>query len=343
MDPGNPSWRKSVRFWSEAINKMALPIVTAIVALAGTVITSKINDANNLRTTINQREQAETSLRANMFKELVGPLLTPVGADQEDENRPRRLALLAELLALNFHEHFELGPLLTYVDGMPMQAPENRRRLRSVARRVIARQIAVLGQHPTAGEACKDPRVFNTDIDITLFSDSVDPAGGPQACNVFSKPGSNRVEFQCAASSSDKPRRLDDFLVSSPDCHNTFTMTLSELNWQQNTVRVLMTRSEPDIEVEGMPAARTAEISEFLEFTLTQYALPFSDNTLLRDGNRFGLYMRQIEPSRDPCTPPACDPIHRVMLLSLIWFPTDFIPPRERPTDFKRIRKSLNM
>jgi hypothetical protein len=31
------------------------------------------------------------------------------------------------------------------------------------------------------------------------------------------------------------------------------------------------------------------------------------------------------------------------MRLSLIWFPRDFIPPRERPTDFEAIRKSLKL
>jgi hypothetical protein len=84
-------------------------------------------------------------------------------------------------------------------------------------------------------------------------------------------------------------------------------------------------------------------IPEFVEFTLSPYAMPFSDNTLLRSGNRFGLYLRQVEPSREPCTPPACDPSTRLMRLSLIWFPRDFIPPRERPTDFEEIRNALKL
>jgi hypothetical protein len=62
--------------------------------------------------------------------------------EQGDLPRDQRLALLAELLTLNFHEHFELGPLLQYVDSLPGQTDEARARLRSTARRVISRQLA---------------------------------------------------------------------------------------------------------------------------------------------------------------------------------------------------------
>jgi hypothetical protein len=93
----------------------------------------------------------------------------------------------------------------------------------------------------------------------------------------------------------------------------------------------------------GGTATPAVAIPEFVEFTVSPYALPFSDNTLLRSGNRFGFYIRQIEPSREPCDPPACDPTTRLMRLSLIWFPREFIPPRERPTDFEHIRRSLKL
>jgi hypothetical protein len=35
--------------------------------------------------------------------------------------------------------------------------------------------------------------------------------------------------------------------------------------------------------------------------------------------------------------------IFRLMRLSLVWFPRDFIPPRERPTDFEEIRNALKL
>ena len=142
--------------------------MTAIVALAGTYLTTRINEENNLRDTINQREQAESALRTSMFRELVSPVVGNTGAMVDE---PQRLALLAELLALNFHEHFELGPLLTYVDELPGQATQDRNRLRSIGRRVVSRQLAVLGPAEDAapGAQCSTER---TDVDIWLTSDA---------------------------------------------------------------------------------------------------------------------------------------------------------------------------
>jgi hypothetical protein len=338
--PAQPSWKAQVSFLADTINKAALPIVTAIVALAGTIITSKINESNSLRTTINQREQAETTLRSSMFKELVNPLLTP--GDTPDVTRPQRLALLAELLALNFHEHFELGPLLTYVDELPAQTSDNRRRLRSAARRVIARQIAVLDQQAVRGGQCADTGVLASNLDIHLRSKSSEPTDVPQFCELTSTEG-NQPVLDCSARANEKVVILKPFVVSSPDCNARFTVTLSDLDWRNHSVRVLMTSVDGDADRARKTGASQARVQEFIEFTLSQYALPYSDNTLLRDGNRFGIYMRGVEPSREPCTPPACDPSWRRMRLSLVWFPPDFIPPRERPTDFRRIRESLKM
>jgi hypothetical protein len=73
--------------WLDAAGKFALPLVTAIVALLGTYLTTTINEQNNLRDTINQREQAESALRTSMFRELVTPVVGDTGS-MADENRP---------------------------------------------------------------------------------------------------------------------------------------------------------------------------------------------------------------------------------------------------------------
>jgi hypothetical protein len=328
-------------FWMDVSGKLALPLVTAIVALAGTYLTTTINEQNNVRQTINQREQAESALRTQMFRELVSPVVGDLGGSAaDDDNRPERLALLAEMLALNFHEHFELGPLMLYVDELPGQTPLNRNRMRSVARRVISRQLAVLGPATaaTADAACgQEP----SDVDIWLTSDASEPADKPQACELAGQPDGKSAYFQCS-SVEQKSEVLAPFSVSSKDCKDRLTILLADLDWANNSVRAVATSTPPAQSTAGSQAAANT-IPEFVEFTLSPYAMPFSDNTLLRSGNRFGLYVRQIEPSREPCTPPSCDPTTRLMRLSLIWFPRDFIPPRERPTDFEAIRKSLKL
>lgn len=328
-------WQELVVFWVENLAKLALPIVTAIVALAGTYLTTRINEANNLRDTINQREQAESALRTSMFRELVSPV---VGNTGEMVAEPQRLALLAELLALNFHEHFELGPLLTYVDELPGQAPAERNRLRSIGRRVISRQLAVLGpaDDAIARAQCSSER---TDVDIYLTSDASEPIGTPQSCQLL-QGDSTTAYFACSSAGAETQENAP-FTITSHDCQDRLTILLADLNWASSTVRVLATSTSAPLQSAVPRPARS--IPEFVEFTVSPYALPFSDNTLLRSGNRFGVYIRQIEPSREPCEPPVCDPSTRLMRLSLIWFPRDFIPPRERPTDFEHIRRSLKL
>ena len=329
-------WKALVVFWVENLSKLALPIVTAIVALAGTYLTTRINEENNLRDTINQREQAESALRTSMFRELVSPVVGNTGAMVDE---PERLALLAELLALNFHEHFELGPLLMYVDELPGQETQNRNRLRSIGRRVVSRQLAVLGpaDDVVQGAQCSAER---TDVDIFLTSDASEPLDARQACQLVQGDDASAY-FMCTSDDTDTgTAEIAPFTISSHDCQDRLTILLGDLNWASNTVRVLAT-SAPAQSASG--EALRARIPEFVEFTVSPYALPFSDNTLLRSGNRFGVYIRQIEPSREPCEAPACDPSTRLMRLSLIWFPREFIPPRERPTDFEHIRRSLKL
>jgi len=325
--------------WLDAAGKFALPVMTAIVALAGTYLTTTINEQNNLRDTINQREQAESALRTSMFRELVSPVVGDTGSIS-DGSGPERLSLMAQLLVLNFHEHFDLGPLMLYVDELPGQTTANRNRLRSISRRVISRQLAVLGTPETVrkGALCAAER---TDVDIWLMSDANEPLDSLQTCDVASPADSKSAYFLCS-STQQESAVLAPFTVSSLDCRDHLTVLLADLNWANNTVRVLAT-SAPDTQAAGNAAAADPTIPEFVEFTLSPYAMPFSDNTLLRSGNRFGIYLRQIEPSREPCTPPACDPTTRLMRLSLIWFPRDFIPPRERPTDFGEIRDALKL
>ena len=338
--PQKARWQELVSYWAEIIHKLALPIGTVLATIVGTWLTMRISEENNLRDTINQREQAESSLRSSMFKELVAPLLTPTGAPDAgaaaDATRPERLALLAQLLALNFHEHFELGPLLLYVDNLPNQSAENRRRLRSVARRVISRQLAVLGE-PSTEDKLANCKASSEDTEIWLRSDASEPDEGVLACTNPVTDGRS-VTLECGAPAATPQPTPNVFSIRSPDCRDRFIVALSDLNWTQQTVRVFLS-AEARAPKPGEPAA----IPEFVEFTLSAYSLPYSDNTLLRSGNRVGLYIRQVEPSREPCTPPICDPTTRLMRISLVWFPDDFIPPRERPTDFRKVRKALKL
>ena len=125
-------------------------------------------------TILSRREEAESQLRASMFSDLIDPI---VGQRSGNEIPADRERLMAELLTLNFHEHFEFKPLLLYVDqrlasknieGMSKEdALKERNSLRSIARRVIGRQIALLIK-----EGAEEPILLTlSDTDKPKFPD----------------------------------------------------------------------------------------------------------------------------------------------------------------------------
>ena len=314
-------WRANARFAADIVNTLALPIVTVAATVLGLYATNSLREReieiarqNNLQSLRNQREQSETALRSAMFKELVGPLLqtggdSPLTGPQADLPRAQRLALLAELLTLNFHEHFELGPLLRYVDTLPGQTEDARSRLRATARRVISRQLAPL-LAAVDGPSGKNPGF----LEISLNSDVSAPANALLSCAIpasASPAADGAISLDCSTVANGSPPR-----IMSPDGRDNLQISFRAVNWADQTVGIYALA----LDASGAPRANTPPI----EFTLSPYSLPFSDNTLLSSGNRFGIYLTRIDIVPD---------VARVMRLSFVWFPKDFVPPRERPLD----------
>jgi hypothetical protein len=327
-DPKSPpapartgGWRANARFAADIVNTLAIPLLTVAATVVGLYATNSLKEReiaianeNNLQSLRNQREESETNLRSAMFRELVGPLLQSEGGktaagDQADLPRAQRLALLAELLALNFHEHFELGPLLRYVDTLPGQTEEARARLRSTSRRVISRQLAPLLSSAALGEG-QHPAF----LEISLNSDVGDLTAGLQSCAIpepAPPSAGGAITLSCSSSAQGAPLR-----VVSPDGQDSLQVNIRAVNWAAQTVGVYALVLGP----KGESQRHTPPI----EFTLSPYSFPFSDNTLLPSGNRFGIYLTRIDIVPD---------VLQVMRLSFVWFPKDFVPPRERPFD----------
>ena len=314
-------WRANARFAADIVNTLAIPLLTVAATVVGLYATNSLKEReiaianeNNQQSLRNQREESETNLRSAMFRELVGPLLQSeggktAGGDQADLPRAQRLALLAELLALNFHEHFELGPLLRYVDTLPGQTEEARARLRSTSRRVISRQLAPLLSSAALGEG-QHPAF----LEISLNSDVAGLNEGLQSCAIAepaSPSAGGSITLSCSSSAQGAPLR-----VVSPDGQDSLQVNIRAVNWAAQTVGVYALVLGP----EGESQRHTPPI----EFTLSPYSFPFSDNTLLPSGNRFGIYLTRIDVVPD---------VLQVMRLSFVWFPKDFVPPRERPFD----------
>src|ERR1043165_8539020 len=130
-------------------------LLTALaVGMVGYYGSSTINSSQARDTDVrlyaqlmSQREEAETSLRKDMFNSIIGTFLRtkPSGYDFEQQ------VLNLELLAYNFHEALDLAPLFkdVYVrirDSNDSHAEEYMRRLEKVASEVKIKQIAALGE-----------------------------------------------------------------------------------------------------------------------------------------------------------------------------------------------------
>jgi hypothetical protein len=299
--------KRDVQFWLDVVMKLTVPLGAIVAAWLANHFEQ--NRAN--LQLINQREQAESSLRATMFGQLIAPIAGPDGSNADTD--PVRYAVLAQLLTLNFHEHFELRPLLQDADDRLSKykgtiAPEAiqtaRSNLRQAARRVIQRQISQLWEDKVA--TCTP--VASMETTFLFVSD-------PELEETFG---------QSAASLLVPSKELKSFNISSPDCRDSLSIVFDKPDLSAERVHVLIT-----------PASPTAATADYrFDFDLTSFAFPFTDNAVLPSGNRFAFFIKDVSQLDDTGT-------SKIMRVGLRWFPQNYYPPTERPTDYKEFRKAL--
>jgi len=109
-------------------------------------------------------------------------------------------------------------------------------------------------------------------------------------------------------------------------------MTISEPDWKNQTVKV---STSPFPTSQGIPL--TADPA--YNFQLSWFDLPFTDNTLLPDGNRFAVYLRLMQPPYPakgnlPAFPGT-------LTVAVLWFPKGYFTPRERPLNYREVQELL--
>jgi hypothetical protein len=301
--------KRDVQFWLDVVMKLTVPLGAILAAWLANHFEQ--NRAN--LQLINQREQAESSLRATMFGQLITPIAGPGNSGAETD--PVRYAVLAQLLTLNFHEHFELKPLLQDADdrlskyegavdhAAVLQARSN---LRQAAHRVIQRQIAQLWEDPLV--ECTPAATMETTFQFVSDPDLEESFSGGGESATLLVPG----------------KELKSFIVSSPDCHDKLSIVFDKPDFSAEQVHVLIS-----------PAASNGIDADYrFDFGLTSFAFPFTDNAVLPGGNRFAFFIKDVSELDDTGT-------SKIMRVGLRWFPHNYYPPTERPTDYKEFRKAL--
>jgi len=268
-----------------------VPIALGLLTFLGVTYTNKISALSLL----SQREEAETNLRAQMFTSLLSPIVsTKIGEPMKVE----REELMVSLLALNFDEDFEFGPLLRNVDdrlanpaneGLTEGAADSiREDMRAIARRVAdTEETRILGTAPP------------------------DRKGTPQVSLIDMHQGARYCMTVDGSDDSAQAR------LRSPDGTHWVELTACEPNWAEQTVRINYVVERSDNEDAASMLVDPNDVAG--SFVLSWYDFPLTDNLLLPDGNRFALRMRRFSPEDS------------TLSLMVIWFPKSFFTPRERP------------
>jgi hypothetical protein len=93
---------------------------------------------------LSQREQADGTLRKDMFSKVIDQFINPGAMTLEDK------ILNLELLAYNFHESIDLGPLLKQIYAKSWldekATHEQRQRLKSLAQEIVNRELVVVSE-----------------------------------------------------------------------------------------------------------------------------------------------------------------------------------------------------
>src|SRR5688572_30874004 len=135
------------RTWVDLIKALALPLVTLVL---GYWFNVSLNERQQIESNIRlyaemmgRREEADSNLRKDMFNSILTTFMARDPASRlSPEESLRQQILSLELLAYNFHESLDIGPLFKDVqrrigDAERGTNAELRGRLESVALQVI--------------------------------------------------------------------------------------------------------------------------------------------------------------------------------------------------------------
>lgn len=312
---------ESLRNWVDIVAKLAATVAAAVVAFVGYNFQSRAS----LSTLINQREMAESTLRANMLRDLVQPIIGNNGAASENANLERQ-RLLAEMVTLNFHDHFEFKPLLQEVDDRLLGADEavGHEKLAGVARRIVDRQINMLtsidGISKNGGTDGYKSKTIRINLERAKdYSSPVDCVIGHDNTTT---PFNNSASI-CVSSPDDKACLLLNFY--SPNYKKKSMVMLTSVYPNRNNSSDCAPRSANDI-----TALKTVQILD--ESTLSIFDFPLTDNAkIMLDGNeyRFSASLYRINTDKESIT------------LKLVWFPQGYVTERERPINQAQFVKFL--
>lgn len=277
---------------------VAMPLVTAAVGFTlNASLNARQQKENNLRLyadMMTRREQSDSDLRKDMFKSILDKFTSP----QVDPKAPDYLeqqVLNLELLASNFNESMDLGPLFKHVrrlipDESGIVPPEKRKtfedlrgRLETIAVETNERQLRVLGDSGAVVRAGAD--------DLAHIGDSMAFLRffGPATVAKDPKPDDSITQVCLVMDSRDQQPHYRRFKLEVTD----FNLTSHELQVRLYVSKVLdeKTCRQAELDLKGV-----SEIDS--KFWVGLFDFPIVDNTRLTQGERCSVTVTSLSKDR---------------------------------------------
>ena len=253
-------WHKS-QTTLKALGGLLTAITVALVGIFGSQFLER-QQARETSTRLfaelmTKREEADSSLRTEMFKSVINTFVQPKATGLEEK------VLNLELLAYNFHESLDLGPLFKHVQKeilIKHAEKEYLDRLVRVTQQVTSKQVATLEE---AGGK----------LDGRLDLDTL----GPEGFDMID--GSLRLRLATTDASEPPPRER----------HFTVTVLYADPRKKELRVR-LRVRTLP------IPGTDEQVSDQYSTFWVGFFDFPMIDNTRLSEGRRCAIVLRRFDP-----------------------------------------------
>ena len=307
-----PDERRSPWPWIELIKVLALPLVTLVL---GYWFNASLNERQQVESNIRlyaemmgRREEADSNLRKDMFNSILSTFITRDPASKiTSEEVIRQQILSLELLAYNFHDSLDIGPLFMDVErriSLEDRATNNelRRRLESVAQQVIEQQLTTLSDVGTVERGGTSPAGIN-DLKAHIIYFGTSALADPQV-----NPGTGTQRLCMSSEGVDGTRHYRQFMLEP-----------TELDAVGREVRVRFYVSQPLTERECKQVTLDLVARKEVEtnFKVGLFDFPVIDNTRLSGGERTSISLTTLTPD--------------VMTVAIAYFPASRASLKDKP------------
>ena len=299
------------RTWVDLIKALALPLVTLVL---GYWFNASLNERQQADTNLRlyaevmgRREEADSNLRKDMFNSILTTFMAKDPASRlSTEEVIRQQILSLELLAYNFHESLDIGPLFKdvqrriTVEDQSTNA-ELRGRLESVALQVIEHQLTALSDAGMVERGDALPAKINDLQAYLMFGTRTVPDP-----NV--KPGEGTARVCLSMKALDESMRYRQFRLELLQ----YDQTAREVQVHLYVSKALSEQEcrQPTLDLEAKREIDTNFIVGLFDF-------PMIDNTRLSGGERTAVSLTALNPS--------------VMSVALSYFPASRASLKDKP------------